>query len=135
MRENEGSPTIKVLIVDDHPMFADALSALLTRDGRFDVVGTANKAPEAIALATSEQPDAVLMDVTMPGIDLDEIAGRVRAVAPHASVVILSGVDDDELERAARSAGAAAWLPKDGAHRDAPDKIAAVVAEQRARPS
>ncbi len=129
MRENEGSPTIKVLIVDDHPMFADALSALLTRDGRFDVVGTANKAPEAIALATSEQPDAVLMDVTMPGIDLDEIAGRVRAVAPHASVVILSGVDDDELE------GAAAWLPKDGAHRDAPDKIAAVVAEQRARPS
>jgi DNA-binding NarL/FixJ family response regulator len=130
--EDEGSPAIKVLIVDDHPMFADAVSALLTRDGRFEVVGTATQAAEAVELAARREPDVVLLDVTMPGEDGRDIARRVRKACPTTSVVILSAVDTDELQRAAEDADADAWLSKGGAHTDAADAIAAVVAERRA---
>ena len=117
-----------MLIVDDHPMFADAVSALLTRDGRFDVVGTATHTDEAVELAGREEPNVVLMDLTMPGADAVDTARRLREASPRASLVILSGTDQDELERTARATRAAAWLSKDEAHRSAPDVIASVAA-------
>jgi two-component system response regulator DegU len=131
LSQGHGSQLIRVLIVDDHPMFADAVSALLTRDGRFDVVGTATQSDEAVELAEREEPNVVLMDLTMPDTDAVDTARRLREAWPRGRLVILSGLDDDELERTAREAGAAAWLSKDEAHKDAPDVIAAVAAEQR----
>ena len=74
-----------MLIVDDHPMFADAVSALLTRDGRFDVVGTATHTDEAVELAGREEPNVVLMDLTMPGADAVDTARRLREASPRAT--------------------------------------------------
>jgi len=85
-------------------MFADAVSALLTRDGRFDVVGTATHTDEAVELAGREEPNVVLMDLTMPGADAVDTARRLREASPRA------------------------WLSKDEAHRSAPDVIASVAA-------
>src|SRR5947208_3374871 len=91
-------------------MFADAVSALLTRDGRFDVVGTATHTDEAVELAGREEPNVVLMDLTMPGADAIDTARRLREASPRASLVILSGTDRDELERTARApASACSW--------------------------
>jgi two-component system NarL family response regulator len=120
--------SIRVLVVDDHPMFADAVSALLTRDGRFDVVGTATKSDEAIEVAEREDPHVILMDLTMPDADAIATAHRLHDACPDARLVILSGLDEPKLERAARDAGADAWLSKDGAHTQAADLIASVAA-------
>ena len=130
MSQDRSSQLIRVLIVDDHPMFADAVSALLTRDGRFDVVGTATQSDEAVELAEREEPNIVLMDLTMPNTDAVDAARRLREAWPRARLIILSGLDEDELERTAREAGAAAWLSKDEAHTGAADVIAAVAAGQ-----
>ena len=131
MSQDRSSQLIRVLIVDDHPMFADAVSALLTRDGRFDVVGTATKSDEAVELAGREEPNVVLMDLTMPGTDAADTARRLREAWPRVRLVILSGTDEDELKRTARATGADAWLSKDEAHRSAPDVIASVAAGRR----
>src|SRR5437660_7112289 len=104
--------SIRVLVVDDHPMFADAVSALLTRDGRFDVV-TATRSDEAVEVAVREGPHVILMDLTMPGDDAIDTAHRLHDACPDARLVILSGLEDAKLESAARDAGAVAWLSKD----------------------
>jgi len=101
----------RILLVDDHPLTREALASLLTQHG-FDVVGQAADGTEALALAETLQPELVLLDLSMPGLDGIAALPRLRAAAPSCEVVVLtaSGTEDNLL--AAIRAGAAGYLLK-----------------------
>jgi DNA-binding NarL/FixJ family response regulator len=105
--------TIRVVIADDHGLFVDALRMLLEAGGGVEVVGAAPTGLDAVHLALERDADLVLMDVTMPGIDGFEATRRLLSIRPATRVIILSGLDREELEREALAAGAIAFLPKD----------------------
>jgi DNA-binding NarL/FixJ family response regulator len=112
--------TERVLIVDDHPLTRDALAALLTQQG-FDVVGEAEDGQEAIAEAARLQPDIVLLDLTMPGMDGLTALPRIREQAASSEVVVLTASDAEENLLAAIRAGASGYLLKT----EPPEQIAA----------
>ena len=101
----------RILIVDDHPLTRDALTALLTQQG-FDVVGAAEDGERAIAEATTLQPDLVLLDLTMPGMDGLTALPQIRERAPSCEVVVLTASDAEENLLAAIRAGASGYLLK-----------------------
>ena len=101
----------RVLIVDDHPLTREALAGLLAHNG-FDVCGEASGGEEAIALAGEVQPDLVLLDLTMPGLDGLQALPRIRDAAPSTSVVVLTAAEDEENLLGAIHAGAAGYLLK-----------------------
>jgi DNA-binding NarL/FixJ family response regulator len=110
----------RVLIVDDHPLTRDALSALLAQQG-FDVVGEAEDGRRAIAEAEVLQPDLVLLDLAMPGMDGISALPRIRDSAPGCEVVVLTASDGEESLLAAIRAGASGYLLKT----EPPEQIAA----------
>lgn len=103
--------TERVLIVDDHPLTRDALAALLAQQG-FDVIGDAHDGVHAIAQAETLQPDLVLLDLTMPGMDGLTALPRIREQAPTCEVVVLTASDDEANLLAAIRAGASGYLLK-----------------------
>ena len=108
----------RILVVDDHPITRDALSSLLAQGG-FDVVGEAADGSEAIELARSLQPQLVLLDLTMPGLDGLSALPGLREAAPRAEIVVLtaSGTEDNLLT--AIRGGAAGYLLKS----ESPERI------------
>jgi DNA-binding NarL/FixJ family response regulator len=100
-----------VLIVDDHPLTREALSSLLGREG-FDVVGTAVSGQEAIECAEAVQPDLVLLDLTMPGMDGLTALPAIRERSPRSEVVVLTASDAEEALLAAIGGGASGYLLK-----------------------
>ena len=106
-------PKIRVLIADDHRLFADALESILSIDPRIEVVGKAHNGEEAVRLAATEKPDVILMDIAMPRVDGVEATKRIRKKRKSASVLILTGSNSrSDLDRA-REAGAAGYVTKD----------------------
>jgi DNA-binding NarL/FixJ family response regulator len=103
---------VRVLIADDEPLFADALAALLAADGRVEVVGRAFNGKQAIELARSLDPDVVVMDLSMPGLDGID-ATRQLTAGGSARVLVLTGSEDPADIARARSAGASGYLTKD----------------------
>lgn len=103
--------TERILIVDDHPLTRDALAALLIQQG-FDVVGEAEDGEQAIAQAETLQPDLVLLDLTMPGMDGLTALPRIREQAPASEVVVLTASDAEDNLLAAIRAGASGYLLK-----------------------
>ena len=101
----------RVLIVDDHPLTRSALSALLGQNG-FDVAGEASDGEEAIDVARSLQPDLILLDLAMPGLDGLGALPRLREVAPECEVVMLTASVAEENLLGAIRAGAAGYLLK-----------------------
>jgi DNA-binding NarL/FixJ family response regulator len=108
----EGASPIRVLIVDDHASFRSGLRALLGTAGDLQVVGEAASGHDAVAAAARQQPDVVLMDVTMPGGDGIEATARILAAAPHVAVVILTMDGGDAPVLAALRAGARGYVLK-----------------------
>jgi NarL family two-component system response regulator LiaR len=115
---------VRVLIVDDHRLFAEALRAILDADRRLEVVGVAASGEEAIRLAAELEADIVLMDISMPGIGGVEATRRIRAVRPASQVLMVTGSDAREDVDAARAAGAVAYVTKD---RIAAELVGAIV--------
>jgi two-component system nitrate/nitrite response regulator NarL len=109
----------RILIVDDHPLTRDALATLLGAHG-LDVVGVASDGREAIEEARRLQPDLVLLDLSMPGMDGLAALPKLRDAAPECEVVVLtaSGTEDNLL--AAIRGGAAGYLMKS----EPPERIA-----------
>jgi DNA-binding NarL/FixJ family response regulator len=101
----------RILIVDDHPLTRDALAALLDQHG-FTVAGQAADGEEAIDLARSLQPDLVLLDLSMPGMDGLTALPRLRHAAPGCEVVVLTASGTEENLLGAIRAGAAGYLLK-----------------------
>ena len=103
---------IRVLIVDDHPIFRDGLAGLLATLPEVEVAATAGTAEEALAALTRTSPDVVLMDINLPGTSGVEATRRVSAIAPATAVLVISMVDDDDSVFAALAAGARGYVLK-----------------------
>lgn len=105
---------IKVLLVDDHMLFIESLQIILKARAReIDVVGVAFDGREAINLVAAYQPDVVLMDVRMEGMDGVESTRIIREKYPSARVLMLTTFDDDEYVENALRIGAVGYLLKD----------------------
>jgi DNA-binding NarL/FixJ family response regulator len=105
--------SVKVLIADDHRLFAEALRAILSADERIEVVGLAASGDDAVAQAGNLEPDVVLMDISMPGLNGVEATRQILDDRPDARVLMVTGSDAQEDVDAARGAGAAGYVTKD----------------------
>jgi DNA-binding NarL/FixJ family response regulator len=104
---------VRVLIADDHRLFAEALEAILAADERIEVVGQASDGGEAVEFARSLKPDVVLMDVSMPVLDGFEATREIRSAGDRVSVLMLTGSNSrDDVDRS-RDAGASGYVTKD----------------------
>jgi DNA-binding NarL/FixJ family response regulator len=103
--------TERILLVDDHPLTRSALAGLLQQHG-FDVVGEAADGESAIARAAELQPDLVLLDLSMPGLDGLSALPRLRQAAPQCEVVVLTASGEETNLLAAIRGGAAGYLLK-----------------------
>jgi DNA-binding NarL/FixJ family response regulator len=104
---------VRVLVVDDHALFAEALMLTLGIDDRIQVVGSAASGTEAVSLAQALHPDVILMDVHMPTMDGIEATRHVRRVSPRSRVVVVTAARSPELRAHAMAAGAERLLTKD----------------------
>jgi DNA-binding NarL/FixJ family response regulator len=101
----------RVLIVDDHPLTRDALGSLLIQNG-FALAGEASDGQEAIEAARRLQPDLILLDLSMPGMDGLAALPKLREAAPECEVVVLTASVAEENLLASIRAGAAGYLLK-----------------------
>lgn len=104
--------TITVLIVDDHPPFRAGLRALLESTPALAVVGDVGSGDEAVRLAARLQPDVILMDVQMAGLNGIDATRQILATSPHIAILILTMFEDDDFVFAALRAGARGYLLK-----------------------
>jgi DNA-binding NarL/FixJ family response regulator len=110
--ENGHAP-IRVLIVDDHRLFAEALEAILSGERTIEIVGRARNGAEAVELALELAPDVVLMDISMPVMDGVEATRRIREARRDACVLMLTGSNAAADVDRSREAGAAGYVTKD----------------------
>ena len=111
------SEQIRILIVDDHPVVRDGLTAMISTRNDLTVVGEAKSGQQAIELAEAHQPDVVFLDLEMPQMDGVEVIEQLKIVSPEAQVIIFTAFDTDERILSALQAGAQGYLLK-GAPRD-----------------
>ena len=104
---------IRVAIVDDHTIVRDGLVSLLGAHADLEIVGAVGDGEAAVALCIEQQPDVVLMDLSMPGVGGIEATRRIAAEAPGVQVVVLTSFMDRERIVDALSAGAVGYLLKD----------------------
>ncbi len=103
---------IKLLIVDDQIIFRQGLSSLLSLEDDLEVVGEAGHGQEAIALAATQQPDVILMDVRMPVCNGVQATKEIHARYPWIRILVLTTFDDDEYVFQSLQAGALGYLLK-----------------------
>jgi DNA-binding NarL/FixJ family response regulator len=104
---------VRVLIADDHRLFAEALEAVLSSEARIEVVGRASDGREAVELARRLEPDLVILDISMPVLDGFEAAAALERLERPPSVLMLTGSSSpDDVDRA-RRAGAKGYITKD----------------------
>lgn len=105
-------PSIRILVVDDHTLFRRGLIALLARDPHFEVTGDAADAGQAQRRAQELQPDLILLDNHLPGVNGVDAIPALREAAPQARILMLTVSEDEEDLAAALRAGAAGYLLK-----------------------
>ena len=103
---------IRVLIVDDHAPFREGLRALLSSVPEMSLAGEAENGEDAIQAAAELQPDVILMDIQMPGLNGIEATRRINQSSPHIGVIVLTMFEDDDSVFAAMRAGARGYLLK-----------------------
>ena len=104
--------TIRILIADDHTLFREGLRSLLASVPDTEVVGEAATGQEAIEQAEASQPDVVLMDIQMPGINGIEATRLIVHTSPHIGVIVVTMFEDDESIFTAMRAGARGYVLK-----------------------
>ena len=118
---------VRVLIADDHPGFRAGLAALLGSDDDVELLGEASDGVEAVALAARLQPDVVMMDLGMPGLNGVEATRQILAGSPHIAVLVISMQEDSDSVFAALQAGARGYLLKGSTRGEILRSIKAVV--------
>jgi DNA-binding NarL/FixJ family response regulator len=121
---------LRVLIADDHRLFAEALEAILAADDRIEVVGQAGDGSKAVELTRTLDPDVVLMDVSMPVLDGFEATREIRAESEDTRVLMLTGSNSRADVDRSREVGASGYITKD---RIASELVAAIVEVSRRR--
>jgi len=106
-------PTVRILVVDDHPMTREGLCAVLSRLPENRIIAEGNNGLEAIDLYRLHQPDIVLMDLSMPQLDGLQATRAIVKEFPEAQIVIFSASDGDDTIYQAMRAGARSYLLKD----------------------
>lgn len=109
---------IRVLIVDDHAMFAESVARLVQTDGDIEVVGIAPTSADALRLAIQLRPDVAVVDYALPDADGTTTAEDLRAASPDTMIVLLTGMPDAGVVAAAVQAGCSGFLTKDNASAD-----------------
>lgn len=104
---------IKILLVDDQPLFREGLRTLLSVQSDFEIVGEAGNGEEAIRLARTHRPSVVLMDLQMPVLDGVTATRRLKAEQSECRVIVLTTFDDDDNVFEGLRAGAVGYLLKD----------------------
>ncbi len=117
MKPELSSEPVRILIADDHTLFRDGMAALLATNEGIEVVGQASSGREAIDRAATLQPDVVLMDIQMPGINGIEATRQIVSTSPHIGVIVVTMFEDDDTVFAAMRAGARGYVLK-GADQD-----------------
>ncbi len=105
--------TVRVLIAEDHPLFREGMRGRLDRVADVAVVGEAASGDEAVELAKELEPDVILMDIKMPGLNGIEATREIQQASPHIGVLVLTMFEDDDSVFAAMRAGAKGYLLKD----------------------
>jgi len=105
-------PSIRVLLVDDHPLFRKGIASLLSSEPGFEVLGEASDGQEAIEKARDLMPDVILMDISMPGVNGLEATQRIKQEIPYVRIVILTVSDEDQNLFEAIKSGAQGYLLK-----------------------
>jgi len=103
---------VRVLMVDDQPVFRDAARALVDRTSGFEVVGESRDGPEALRVAEQVDPDMVIVDVRMAGMDGIETARRLNSDDASRVIVLVSSADVGQLSALAEESGASALVRK-----------------------
>jgi DNA-binding NarL/FixJ family response regulator len=119
---------IRVLVVDDHPLFRSGLTGLLQTVDDIDVVGDAGDGEEAVRQAAALSPDVVLMDLNLPRVPGIEATRRITAFADPPAVLVLTMVDDDDTVVTALRVGARGYLLKGAAQEEVLAAVRAVAA-------
>lgn len=128
------APPFRIVIAEDDEGFLEAIALLLEQDGRFVVAGRARDGQEALELADETSPDAIVMDIEMPGVDGVEATRRLRAAAPDLPIVAVSGHDYEERVLEIRRAGADDYVRKARLAEELPRVLAALLDPSRMRP-
>lgn len=118
-------PQIRVLVADDLPQIRAVLKRALERDGRFEIVGEATDGIEAVDMTTSLRPDALVLDLSMPGMDGMEAIPKILSSSPSTKIVVLSGFS--EMAPDVLKAGAHGFFEKTAPPQELAGTIAALV--------
>jgi DNA-binding NarL/FixJ family response regulator len=124
---NTATGVIRIVLADDHTVMRAGLRLLLERHENFEVVGEAADGREAVALATAQKPDVVVMDVAMPHLNGVEAARQILVRHPDTAIVMLSMHSDESYVLRSLKAGARAYLLKDSAEADLIAAILAII--------
>jgi DNA-binding NarL/FixJ family response regulator len=103
---------IRVLLVDNHALFREGLAEIFATEDDMRVVGQAKNALEAITLAETQKPDAVLLDIEMPLMGTEEVIGRILRASPSSKILVLTMYDEPHLVRRVLTSGASAFITK-----------------------
>lgn len=125
-RERREREPIRVMTVDDHPVYRDGLSALLALHADFELVAEAGDGNEAIEMFRALRPDVTLMDLSMPAMGGAEAIERIIAEFPDARVIVLTTYQGDADIHRALEAGARGYLMKDVLRHEVADAIRSV---------
>jgi len=112
------SSAIRVIVVDDTPSMLQALTFIMGRDPRLEIVGKAMNGAAAVSLATTQHPDLIVMDVTMPVMNGLAAAVRIKRLCPSTRIIMVSADDHVQTALAAMDCGADGFIPKRNFHRD-----------------
>jgi DNA-binding NarL/FixJ family response regulator len=118
--------SLRVLVVEDHPLFRKGVVALLAAEPDLEVAGTAGSGEEAVVLAADLRPDVVLMDLQLPGMSGIEATRAIAGADPAARVLVLSLFEDEDSVFLALRAGARGYVLKDAGEEELTGAIRAV---------
>ncbi|UPG88021.1 response regulator transcription factor [Luteibacter aegosomaticola] len=125
------APPLRLLVVDDHPLFRAGVVAMLASEAGLQVVAEAGTGHEAVEAFRQHRPDLVVTDLMLPDMDGDRVTAAVRAIDPEARVLVLTTYPGDAAARRALDAGALGYLLKTSLVDDLVSTVRAVAAGQR----